>query len=346
VRIVLSHLYGWPEVHRGTERYVHELSAALQALGHDVLVLVSTAGTTGSDQVLGVPVRRVRRRAAAVSPPRRKDQLAFAARSLLPALRHRPDVWHANSLYDGALAASLPGVRSVLTAHGPLTGETLRRPVFAVARRAGAIVTVSEAASREAATAGVATRAVPPGVDTSTFSPGGSRAPRPVVLYVGTLDTPRKNVDLLLRAVAERPDVELWLVGPGDSRRVLEQAPSSVCDRVKHLGVLNTQDLVDAYRQAWCLALLSEREVFGMAVLEGMACGTPALVLADGWGPQEQITASTGVATTREDVSTGLAAVLELSRRAGTIEACRSNARGYDWKTGIAPRLLEVYAGG
>jgi glycosyltransferase involved in cell wall biosynthesis len=83
-----------------------------------------------------------------------------------------------------------------------------------------------------------------------------------------------------------------------------------------------------------------------MAVLEGMACGTPALVLADGWGPQEQITASTGVATTREDVSTGLAAVLELSRRAGTIEACRSNARGYDWKTGIAPRLLEVYAGG
>jgi len=343
VRVVLSHIYGWPEVRRGTERYVHELAAALRALGHDVLVVTSSPGPS---RVLDVPVRRVRRRAAPVSPPGRRTQLSFAARALAPALRHRPDVWHAHSLYDGALAASIPRVRSVFTAHGPVTPAVLQRPVFRQVMRSDALVCVSEAARREAATLGVDALAVPPGVDTTAFTPGGSRAPRPVALYVGTLEARRKNVDLLLRAAAAHPDVEVWLAGPGDPAPLLAAAPVEVRDRVRHLGVLAGEDLMAAYRSAWCVALLSEREVFGMAVLEGLACGTPALVLDDGWGPAEQVTPATGVATSEADVVQGLAAALELGRRQETSDACREAARRYDWQRAIAPRLLEVYARG
>ncbi|MEY2469223.1 MAG: hypothetical protein QOF21_1921, partial [Actinomycetota bacterium] len=33
MRILLSHVYSWPEVRRGGERYLHELGAALVEAG-------------------------------------------------------------------------------------------------------------------------------------------------------------------------------------------------------------------------------------------------------------------------------------------------------------------------
>lgn len=342
MRIVLSHVYAWPEVRRGTERYVHELGAALTSLGHEVVV-VTSSNRPGRSLALGVPVHAVKRGGPPGSGSRR-TQLAFGVRSIVPVLRHRPDVWHANSLYDGAVAAQVPGLRSVLTMHGPVTPQVLERWAFRVARRADALVSVSVPAQREARALGVDSEAVPPGVDTALFAPGGTRAKRPVVLYVGTLSSPRKKVDLLLRAAAGVPDVEVWLAGPGDPAPLIAAAPESVRARVRHLGVLAGEDLVEAYRRAWSVALLSEREVFGMVVLEGHACGTPALVLDDGWGPAHQVSAATGVATSERDAAQGIRAVLDLSRRKDTSEACRSAAERNDWKRCIAPRLLETYA--
>ena len=61
LRIVLSHVYAWPEVRRGGERYLHELAAALAGGGHPVTIL--TSAPTGCRRAeMGVPVVAVRRR--------------------------------------------------------------------------------------------------------------------------------------------------------------------------------------------------------------------------------------------------------------------------------------------
>jgi phosphatidylinositol alpha-mannosyltransferase len=171
-----------------------------------------------------------------------------------------------------------------------------------------------------------------------------------VVLYVGTLDAPRKHVPLLLQAAAaalpQVPDLEVWLAGEGDPSPLLRDAPPAVRDRVRHLGALEGPALLAAYQQAWCLALLSEREVFGMAVLEGLACGLPALVLDDGWGPAGLVADGCGVATAADEAGAALLQVLDLAGQPGTRERCRARAEDYDWKRAVAPRVLEVYGRG
>jgi hypothetical protein len=42
LRVVLTHVYAWPEVRRGGERYLHGLASALAWAGHAVDI-VSTA---------------------------------------------------------------------------------------------------------------------------------------------------------------------------------------------------------------------------------------------------------------------------------------------------------------
>ena len=355
--IVLSHVLAWPEVTRGAERYVHELSAALAARGHRVRVL-TTSERRRHDEVLGVPVRGVPR--GPLGPRQRvrtRAQARFGLRCLAEVLPRRVDVWHAGSLYDAAAAAVAstvrPGLRSVLTLHGPLEGAALgrapQRQALALATRVDELVCVSEPAAEQArAAAGVRARVVPPGVDTSAFSPGGRRTPGPVVLYVGSLTSRRKNLALLLAAAALVPDLQVHLVGQGDPGPWLAQAPEPVRGRVRHLGPLQGPALVEAYRSAWVTALVSEREVFGMVVVESLACGTPVVVLDDGWGPSGIVTEGTGLraAPTPEGVAAALRGAVELTRDPATAGRCRAVGESYDWQQRVVPQLERVYAGG
>lgn len=353
--VVLSHVTAWPEVTRGAERYVHELAAGLRARGHDVRIL-TTSEESRRDEVLGVPLRGFAR-GQLTGRMRARAQARFGAQCLADVLPKRVDVWHAGSLFDAAAASVAgrlrPGMRSVLTLHGPIEQRVLgsrpHRAALALAGRVDELVAVSEAAARQAHdAAGLATTVVPPGVDASAFTPGGNRSARPVLLYVGALTSPRKNVALLLEAAARIPDLEVHLVGQGDASRWVEAAPEAVRGRVRRLGVLQGDALLAAYRGAWATALVSEREVFGMTVVESLACGTPAVVLDDGWGPSGIVTAGTGTrgAATADGVATAVLAALDLARDPGTVERCRAVGETYDWATAVVPRLEEVYGGG
>jgi hypothetical protein len=70
------------------------------------------------------------------------------------------------------------------------------------------------------------------------------------------------------------------------------------------------------------------------------------VVLDDGWGPAGIVDADTGVRSAADADSVGAALLdgLALSRLAETPHACRAAAEGYDWRTQVAPRLLDVYA--
>src|SRR5207248_2701648 len=60
MRLAITHAYSWPEVRRGAERIIRELSRAMAARGHEVTVL--TAGRRRERRVEdGVTTLRLRR---------------------------------------------------------------------------------------------------------------------------------------------------------------------------------------------------------------------------------------------------------------------------------------------
>jgi glycosyltransferase involved in cell wall biosynthesis len=126
------------------------------------------------------------------------------------------------------------------------------------------------------------------GVDTEKFKPAGEQfeeGERPV-LYVGRL-MPHKGVDDLVEALPR--GMRLELIGqPYHEEFVSDLRRMAAGKDVRFRHDCDDRDLVDAYRRALCVVLPSvyrtryggETEVpelLGQTLLEGMACGAPAV---------------------------------------------------------------------
>jgi glycosyltransferase involved in cell wall biosynthesis len=104
------------------------------------------------------------------------------------------------------------------------------------------------------------------------------------LLHVGST-IPRKRIEMLLQifrgVLDRRPDVRLLRVGdPFTSRQDALAKQLGVADAIVHLPFLERQELAAVYRRAALLVMPSEREGFGLPVVEAMACGTPVLASA------------------------------------------------------------------
>lgn len=360
LRILLSHPYCWPEVHRGGERYLHEVGAALARAGHSVQIL-STGSTAGRTSIQGVPVTRLRTRSVA---PRRfgpqAEDVAFGAQAGLWMALRRVDVWHALGVADSAAAAVLGKVkrfRSVTTILGiPHKKYWDARPDKRlhelVVKHVDSYICLSRAASAALYEGwGRTGDIVGGGVALERFLPAPARHDRPALLYSGTFTEKRKNLPLLLEATAilrkRHADLELWLSGQGDPSPLISAAPAPARDAVRRMAVGQQDALAVGYGRAWVTVLPSVNEAFGMALVESLACGTPIVALADGGGPLDFI--EPGVGVTSEPSAAGLAEAcehaMELARRPETIEACRAVAARYDWDRAIVPRLEAIYRG-
>lgn len=106
----------------------------------------------------------------------------------------------------------------------------------------------------------------------------GLPAGRKVVLFAGKFQ-PRKRPDLLLAAWSRLPEPRpaLLFVGDGEMRAALEGQDASP---VVFAGFRNQTELPTLYALADVFVLPSEREPWGLAVNEAMACGT-AIVASD-----------------------------------------------------------------
>jgi len=155
-------------------------------------------------------------------------------------------------------------------------------------------------------------RVVPCGVDLARFQPrdlAAARAaldlpppPHRLALLVGRIE-PLKGIDTLIRALAllqqRRPEWRgalsaLVVGGDGEGARArwnAEQrrldalrAELGVADAVRFLGARPHEQLPLLYAAADVVTMPSHYESFGMAALEGLACGRPVVATAAG-GP-------------------------------------------------------------
>jgi glycosyltransferase involved in cell wall biosynthesis len=124
------------------------------------------------------------------------------------------------------------------------------------------------------------------GVDAEKFSPDPSVPRGDDILFVGRL-LPHKGVIDLVDAVA--PDMPLTLIGQAYNERYLADLRAAAeGKRVLFRHECDDSQLVDSYRRALAVVLPSvydDRyggrslvpELLGQTLLEGMACGTPAI---------------------------------------------------------------------
>lgn len=210
----------------------------------------------------------------------------------------------------GRLAARLAGVRAVVATEHSLGDDTIEgrplspgvRALYLASERLGcATVAVSDTVAQRLRRWGVpATRlhTVPNGIDARRFrfDPAARAATRArlgvsegtlVVGGVGRL-VPGKHFETLVRAVAVLPDARLLLAGGGPERDALHGIASALgaLDRIHMLGECDGT-VASTGGGEWAIPDLlsamdvfvspSSDETFGLAVLEALAAGLPAL---------------------------------------------------------------------
>jgi glycosyltransferase involved in cell wall biosynthesis len=124
----------------------------------------------------------------------------------------------------------------------------------------------------------------PLGVDTACFQPAEEGFPQvPSVVIQAASLLPVKNQALLLQAVqlARRrlPDLQLHLIGTGPDQEALGRLAQQLdlSQNIIWYGQIPYLQMPSLYRQAALYLQTSRHESQGMAVLEAMACGLPAI---------------------------------------------------------------------
>jgi phosphatidylinositol alpha-mannosyltransferase len=369
LRIAITHPTCWPEVRRGSERLLNDLSHFLAARGHEVAVISTAPEDSGIDRDGAVHRILLPRRQPLPFSSRAANFFHVFALQLRGVLRsHSFDAVHCLNYHDAWGAALARGptcqFRLVYQATGlpwrryfrrvPLDGLIFR----AALRHADAVATISHAAlgmlKSEFGRHGLL---LPPPTDTEPYA-GIARPPPeqvPRILFAGDLDEPRKGALLLARAfVALRsrlPAAQLEYSGrcsAATRAAILAAVPQRLHGDIAFLGLGQIDKLPLLYARATVVVNPAIWEALGMVLVEALAAGTP-VVGCDHSGTPDIIDdprigtlfapGSIGaMAGNVVGLSDALVHTIELARRPDTAALCRRRAEAFSWQ-----RLGPVY---
>lgn len=222
--------------------------------------------------------------------------------------------------------------------------------------KAGRVVAVSRQVSRELVDSGVRAELVvtiPNGVDCDEFRPGAPARsefglPDGVVLglFAGDIRSPRKNLDTVLRALVQAPDVHLAVAGGLDGSPYPAMAKNLGVDgRVHFLGMVTR--MPELMRSCDAFLFPSRYEACSLVMLEAMASGLP-VVTPSTTGGAELVPEDGGRhLASPEDVDGVVDFLRQAARSPGMLGAmsarARSAAEALSWTT-MADRYLDLLA--
>ncbi|MEO1376808.1 MAG: glycosyltransferase family 4 protein [Cyanobacteria bacterium J06635_10] len=149
------------------------------------------------------------------------------------------------------------------------------------------VVAVSDRVAEDLRGIGVpqdAIRVISNGVDVEEFSPGNGlnrqawNLPEdvPLAMFAGDIRLPRKNLDTVLHALVEVPNLHLAVVGVTDGSPYPQLAASlGLSDRVHFMGF--RRDIPSIMKVVDLFVFPSRYEPFGLVVTEAMATGLPVI---------------------------------------------------------------------
>jgi len=302
--------------------------------------------------------------------------LALSPRIYKEVADFRPDIIHASSpglmVFGALVIAKLLNVPVVMAYHTHLpmyipkyTFSWLVQPTWLIIkylhRAADLTLVMSQALGKEMNAVGASTaeqiRIWQKGVDSDTFHPRfKSQEMRnrltdgvpetPVIVHVGRLGA-EKNLDFLKRVMERIPEVRLAFIGDGPYRTDLEQMFQGM--NVTFTGMLQGEELSQAYASGDIFITPSETETLGFVVLEAMASGVP-VVAARAGGIPDIVTqdGEAGFLYTPGDLDDCLSKIKpllessELRQKIGV--AGRAEVEKFDWRASTRQVRNEQYS--
>jgi len=338
----------------GSAKVPYQLGEAQARMGHKVAIYASDYRAENQKPPEGVTLK-----------------MFHCALNLLGGIRLTPSMVFANfkqfdiiHLHNYRTAVNIiaanKGVPYVLQAHGsclPLRAR-LSRPVHnflwphLILKGAGAYIAdaemeigqyVAEGADRSKVSL------IPVGIDFKEFAnaPAQNRSSKKTVLFLGRLHN-NKGPDLFLKAAREIGSdyIDFKIAGYNDGceAEILQQINElGIGDRVTYAGPLYGRDKVKAYAWADVYVMPSRYELFGLTLLEALACGTP-VIITDRCGVAPLLPPECGMVVPFDEFELAEVILYTLrTNKAGSYREYRKQwARQYDWAN-IAPKVIEVY---
>jgi glycosyltransferase involved in cell wall biosynthesis len=284
----------------GIPKYLSRIATELIAGGDEVDLLANTRrlerSVPGAHEV-GIRVKGTPIWRNAFVPlwlARARADVLWAPESVLPRRSPVPTVVTIHDL------ASLRFPEIKPADHVKLFETTVARSVRGATRTIAVSQTTADDVETFYGVGAERVRVVPNGVD-DRFVPGNRETAwaavrarwgveAPFVLHVGS-NEPRKGIEVLIEAAAsaarEGAGWRVVLAGSSGFQSERIEAAARAGGACDLLGPVSDDELLDLLRAAGAFAAPALYEGFGIAPLEAMACGTPAVIAADSGGLEE-----------------------------------------------------------
>ena len=294
----------------GAQVHVRDLSEALLARGHEVIVLAGGEGEFFKElAVRRIPYHSVPHLSTAINPALDGPALLEIVRILK---KFRPDIVSAHTAkagFLGRIASGILRIPAIFTPHGWAISDRvspLRAPIFRcaeviaglISRR---IINVCEFEMRLALKHRIAHASklakVYNGIsDVSEDSLALTSRQPPTIVMIARCAEPKEHSVLLkaLSGLKQLPwDLEFIGNGPFEEKIRREAASLRITERIRLLGFC--KDVVANLARAQIFALISRFEAFPYSVLEAMRAGLPVVASDVGGIPEAVLSGKTGL---------------------------------------------------
>jgi glycosyltransferase involved in cell wall biosynthesis len=373
MKIAFIYDAAYPWVKGGAERRIYELSTRLVNRGHEVH-WYSLAWWWDERKVMDIEMEGIKFHGVSKPKPlysedRRSisEAIFFSLHLLKPIMKEKFDVVDCQgfpffSSFVCKFHQLIGRSKMIITLHevwgdywyeylgkAGIFGKLVERSMLALTDR---FITVSQKTERDLQAIKRTDKSsiIPNGIDLNQIMNVKQANTGFDLLFVGRL-IKEKKVDLLVRSLPKVfetcPNVKCMVVGDGPERSRLEELCNELelTDTVEFTGFMDGyNELIGTMKSTKVLVLPSEREGFGMVVVEANACGIPVVVVDYPMNAAKDLVqkGKNGYISKPDPEDLAQTIIKTLKNRERMVETSIAMSEDYDWDR-IVDQLEHVY---